>query len=345
MRKSILPLAVSLLASGACTADRPSGHVVIEDFIRRATPVRCRPADPGIELAVTELRLVSDTSFLVLDEAQRQVAVLDQELRLLWRVSYPEAGPASAEGAISAAVLGDSAVAIAARHPLRIVVLSRAGELRRSVPLDFVPNSIEATSDGGLLITPMPLGARPGSLLLRYDGSGVRELGLPLRPYDDMMIRALGNAALVETLPDGGALVVHQFLAPRAFRISRDGAVSGVPVPTPDASLESVGFVPRAPITEPQMLRMAVPAMALNVDPDRGDVYLMTRSGRLRDGRPERAILHLDPGLAFLDAYLLDAPASRMVYLPRRKTALVADDEDRFHACSLAPLSTAAEGP
>jgi hypothetical protein len=327
MRESILLLPLAL---AACAGDAAPGHVVVEDFLDRSESIRCRPADPGIDLAVTELRGVSDTSFMVLDEAQRQVAVFDHDLRLLWRLEYDAAGPGSAQGAVSAAVLGDTAVAIAARDPLRVVILSLSGEPLHSIPLDFIPNSIEPTAEGDLLITPMPLGERPASLLVRYGPAGFEEVGIPLRPYDDMMIRALGNAALVETLPGGDAIVVHQFLAPRGYRVAAHGVVTQIPVPTPDATLGQLTFVPKAPITEDQMLRMLLPGMALSVDDATDHVYLMTRSGRTVRGRPERAILRLD---------------DRMVYLPARQTALVVDDGDRFHACILPSRGATADSP
>ncbi|NIU79416.1 MAG: hypothetical protein GWN71_39500 [Gammaproteobacteria bacterium] len=93
------------------------------------------------------------------------------------------------------------------------------------------------------------------------------------------------------------------------------------------------------------MLRMLVPGMALGVDPLRGYVHLMTRSGRLIDGRPQRAILRLDDRLRFLEGFTLDVPAGRMVYLARREIALVIDDEDRFHACPLRSATAATPGP
>ncbi|NIQ59232.1 MAG: hypothetical protein GWN71_39495, partial [Gammaproteobacteria bacterium] len=80
-------------------------------------------------------------------------------------------------------------------------------------------------------------------------GADFHELDVPLRPYADMMIRALGNAALVETLPAGDAIVVHQFLAPRGFRVGAGGEVTPLAVPTPDGTLEHLSFVPTAPVT------------------------------------------------------------------------------------------------
>lgn len=334
MRKPILPFVLGLMA---CSGDGAPAPAVIVGFLDRTRAVDCERVELTVGPAVTELRMGTDTTFLVLDDPGRQVLEFDHDLRLLWHADYPASGPASAEAAVSAALLGDTAVAIAGRAGLRLVVIGRDGELIRSSAMDFIPNSIEATPDGAVLVTPMALGDKPPTLLQRFDGGEFRSVDVRPRPYDDMMIRALGNAALVEVLPDGGALLVHQYLAPRAFHVGPDGAVSDVAMPVPDATAASASFIPTAPITEDQMPRLMIPAMAMSVDPLRSEVYVLTRSGRTVDGRPERALLRLDDRLNFLDAFTLNVPAGAMVYLPHRRTALVVDEEDAFHACPLAP--------
>ncbi len=150
-----------------------------------------------------------------------------------------------------------------------------------------------------------------------------------------MAVNALGNSALVEELPDGSLLVVHQFFRPRAYRLAASGDVESLTPPTPDATARQVEFVPRAPITDDQLPRTLIPAMAMTVDPLRSDVYVLTRSGRTLDGRPERAILRLTDRLEFLHGYTLPLPAVSMVFLPRRRAALILDDEDAFHVCPL----------
>lgn len=331
MRKSILlPL---LLA--ACSGDGEDATFrVVEDFHARSTPVTCSTADLG-EVAVEELRLVTDTTFLVLDAAQRRLAEYDEELRLLWTLEYPEHGPAAVESPVSATLIGDSAVAILDRGGLKLVILDRAGDLIRAEPLTFIPHSMAALGDD-VLVTAVPLGASPEALLFRLRGAEMEALPVPPRPYTDMMVGTLGNSTIVETFPEGSALVVHQFLAPRAFHVDLDGdTVSPLPVPTPDATAGLVEAVPRAPITEDQFGDLLVPALAMSLDRTRREVYLLTRSGRLVDGRRERALLRLDDGLGYLESYLLDAHAVRMVVLPRRRAAVVTDDLDRPYLCPL----------
>lgn len=330
MRKSILLLL--LLAS--CSDSAPPGHRVIADFQDRAEPITCRAVDVS-DVAVEELRLATDSSVLVLDAAQRRVSEYGDDLRRLWTLEYQQAGPAAVDRPVSATLLGDSAIAIAARGGLRVVVLDRDGGLLRARQLSFMPGALTATDDGTILLTATPLGSRPESLLFRLGDEAVEALPVPGRPYADMTVGALGNTTRVEMLEPDVALVVHQFLAPRALRVSLGtGEVSVLPVPTPDATADRIEFVPLPPVTEDQLGDMLVPAIAVSVDRRRGEVFLLTRSGRWV-GRWERAILRLSRDLELLDAFILDVHAVHMAVLPRQRAAVVADDLDRFFFCPL----------
>lgn len=329
MRKSIL-LSLLVPACAGDAADR--GYRAVPDFVARSTPVECAPVDLG-PMAVDGLRSVTDTSFIVLDAAGRRVSVFGDDLRQRWTVEYHERGPGAVDGAVDATLLGDTAVAVIARGGLRLVILDRAGRPLHVESLLFVPNAIAATGDE-LLLTPMPLGPAPASLLFSFRHRALEEVPIPRRPYDDMLVGALGNSTLVETFPDGGALVVHQFLRPRALHVSPDRAVvTPVAVPIPDLTRELADAVPRPPITEAQFDRMLLPAMAMSVDRGRREAYLLTRSGRRVDGRRERAVLRTDDRLRYLASYLLDVNAVHLAVLPRRGGAVVVDDADRVFLC------------
>lgn len=329
MRK--LTLLLLPLANGC--GDVAATQGVIESFRTEATPLTCETVDLGVDTAPTELRLASDSTWTLLDEAQRQLMTFTDEFRLIRQIELPDIGPGAVEHPISAVLLGDTAVAVAARGGLRLVVLSMDGALRRSVPLEFIPNAI-AASDSGILATPMPFGDRPSTLLLRNVDDDWEEMPVPKRAYDDMSIAALGNAALVETFPDGRILVMHQFFRPRAFIVD-SGRVDAVTPPIPDGTREQLDFVPRAPITDDQIRRTMVPALAMTIDPHRSEVYVLTRSGGELDDRLERAILRLSDRLAFIEGYTLPVIARSMVFLPRRHAALVVDDLDGLHLCAL----------
>lgn len=332
MRESILFL---LFVAVACDSGGEPGYAVIDDFSRRATPLSCEVVDLGVEAAVSELRLANDSTWTLLDAPGLQVMTFDDHLALLDRTPLQAAGPGAAPNPTSVVLLGDTALVVAARGEPRIVMLTRAGEEIVSTPLEFIPHSLAAVGSGAVLITPMPFGTRPPTLLMRWEGGAVGPVAVPKRSYDDMMISALGNATLVESLPDGSALVVHQFLQPRAFRVAAGGEAEALVLPTPDGTRDQIAYVPRAPITEDQLGLTLVPAMAMSVDRGRSHVYLMTRSGREVADRAERAILRLSEGLEFMDGFTLPVVAGSMIYLPRREAALVVDDSDTFFLCPL----------
>jgi hypothetical protein len=340
MRTSTLLLLLVLVACGETENEE---YVVIEDFLARSRALSCEPLGALGYMAVTELRVASDSTIMVLDGPGRRLIELDPALRPIWEMDVPSEGPGAINTPVSMAVVGDTAIAIAERQGLQLIVFSRSGQLIRTTPLGFAPSAVVARPSGELLVTAMPFGETPRTLLFRHDGSGLREVPVPPRPYPDMFIGALGNTTLAEAFPDGAVLVMHQFMAPRAFRVEVDGRVDRLPVPTPDATRAAIDYVPAGPLVEAEIERMLVPASAMSVDPSRSEVYLLTRSGRRLEGGTERALLRLDAGLGLLQAFTLDFVARHMAVLPREQTVLIVDDQDRFHACDLRRLNGHAE--
>jgi hypothetical protein len=330
---------VLLLAVAACSDAEPEEYVIIDDFLRRSTTLECVALPGAVEFAVTEMHAATDSTVLVLDGPGRSLLELDPALRVVWAFQAPAAGPGALEAPVDAVALGDTAVVVAERRGLRLIVFRRDGELIRSTPLPFVPHSLAAGSSGDVLLTAMPMGGRPPSLLFRYDGEELHEVPVPPRSYADMMVGAIGNSALVDVLDGGDALLVHQFLSPRAFRVGVAGGIEPLRVPTPDATRAQLPYVPVAPITDDQLPLMLVPSMAMTVDRSKSEVYLLTRSGRMRGENAERAVLRLDDRLRLLDSYIINVVARGIAFLPRTGTALVVDDEDRFHACHLPATS------
>lgn len=328
-------LLLFLLSGIACGAPDADVYAVVDDFLARAVPASCVRAQAEDSLAVTEMRAASDSTWLVLDEPRRRITELDHELRTLWSMEYPAVGPGSAGKAVSAALVGDSAVAIADRGGLRLLILSRSGGLLASTPLGFLPNRLATLPGGEVLVTPLRLGDDPPTLLVRFAGGRRSDVAVPPRYYENVMVRAMGNIARVETFPDGRALVLHEYLAPRGFAVEPDGSVTRLAVPTPDATLGQLDYVPTPPLTEEDQPRIMVPALGLSVDRARSEAYLMTRSGRTVGGIAQRAILRVDDRLRFLEAYTVDVRARDMAVLPRLGVAMLADDEDAIFTCAL----------
>jgi hypothetical protein len=332
MRKCLI---VVLLGAAACGDPESGEYVVIQGFHDRSQPAECVSAPAMPELAVTELQPASDSTALVLDGPNRRIVELDASLRELWSMTAPAAGPGSFQAPVDAVALGDTAIAVAERAGLRLIVYRRNGEHLRTVTLPFIPAALAVEPGGTVLVTPMALGGRPASLLFRYDGEELREVGIPPRPYADMVVSALGNTTKVGVLGSGDAIVVHQFLSPRGFRVGPAGEIEQLRVPTPDATRAQLAYIPVPPITEDQVPRILVPVIAMSVDPRRGEVYVVTRSGRMNGEDGERAILRLDERLGLLDSFIMDMSARGIAYLPAGDVVVVVDNQDRFHTCHL----------
>ena len=338
MRKSIL-LPLLLLA---CAGDHADAYYAVPDFAARAWPLTCSPVDLG-DVAIDELRSATDTSFLVLDAAQRRLTEFGPELQPLWTLELHSFGPAGIQRPVSATLMGDSAVAVLSQGGLKLVILGRDGGLIHAEPLEFVPHHV-AASDDELLVTAVPMGATPGALLFRFRNGSLEEVGVRPRPYNDMMVGALGNRSVVAVLPDRSALLIHQLLGPRAVHVSpARGTLSPVPMPVPDATTDRVTYVPRAPITQAQSDRMLVPAMAVAVDRARDEVYVLGRSGTALGDRWERAVLVTGPRLGFRRGYTLNVLATQMAVLPRRHALVVSDGLDRVFLCPVERADADAE--
>ena len=331
MRKSILSSVLVLASCGDAAPDRYTVVPVPEE----ATPVQCEPVEIEGAPSATEIRQSGGASWTLLDAPGREILEFDDRLRVIARTPLVEEGPGAANEPVSVAALGDTAWAVLARGGLRLVFLARDGAELSSLPLDFVPHSMEHLGGDRFLLSAMPFGDKPPGVAVLVEGDRLTPLPAARRSYPDMIVSALGNATLVRQLSDGSALLIHQFMEPRGFRVDPGGGVTSIRVPTPAGTLDAVDYVPTAPITDDQLGRALVPAIALSGDRGRGEVYLLTRSGRELNGRPERALLRLDEDLDLLRAFTLDVPAAGLAYLPDAGMAVVHDDEDRFYTCPL----------
>ena len=329
------PILLPFVVLAACADLNGASYVVLDDVLDTATPLTCTRAELGDGVAISEIRSATDSTWLLLDEPARRVTELDHRLRPIWSMEYAALGPGSVARAASVALLGDTAVAIADRGSLRLEVLSRTGAPIRSTPLDFMPNTLTATPDGDVLITPLRVGDRPETLLVRYSGTRRTDVPVPPRYYEHIVVSAMGNAARVEALPDGGALVLHEYLAPRGFRVRPDGGVEPFAVPTPAGTMSQLDYVPVAPFSEEQVPHIMVPNLGISVDRAAGDVFLMSRSGRVVDDVQERLILRLDAAFEVVEAYTVGISADRMAILPKAGVAVVSDDVDALYTCAL----------
>lgn len=332
MRTSTLPL---LLLVTACGSPSEPGGRVIEDFRARSTALSCELVQLEDELAITELRATSDTSWAVLDDAGLVVRGYSDAMRPLWAIELERDGPLGLPYPVGFAAAGDTLVYVVDRERFSLAALDARDGSGRTTRLDFIPAGVTALPGGPPVVAALPLGPQPRELLFVFEGDTLRSLDVPQRGYADMSINGLGNMILSESDAAGSLLVIHQFMAPRAFRIAPDGGVRSLTPPVPDGTAHKREYIPVPPVTEETLPHVYVGASALAADRETGEVYLLTQSGYREGDRTERAIMRLDASLGYRTSYLLDLEinAGHMAYLARRKAFLLGDDLDRLYLC------------
>lgn len=343
MHKSTLPL-LALLAIG-CSPEEPGG-VVIADFRERSDPLPCQAVQLEDDLAITDLRTTSDSSWAVLDEGRGVIRGYDDRMEPLWTVQLEQDGPLGLPHPVGLAVAGDSVAYVVDRERFALATLDTRDGTGRSMPLEFIPAGVAALPDGGAVVTALPMGPIPRELVFLVEGDSLRALDVPQRSYADMSINGLGNMVLAEPDGSGALLVVHQFMEPRAFRVSPAGDTRALALPVPDGTAHKRTYIPVPPVTPETLPHIYVGASAISVDRGTGEVYLLTQSGHREADRSERAVMRMDSSLGYSGSYLVDLGinAGHMAYLGRRNALLLGDDVDRLHLCPL-PVREGAESP
>ncbi len=332
----IRPLSlVPLLA--ACAASDAAEPVLIDDFPERSVVVRCEPARAltARESSVGDVATLSDSTFLVLYDRDRELALVGPELAPRRVVRFTEDGPAGVRSPVSATLADDTLLYVADRYRQALRLLKLDGSDGGTVHLPFPPQRVRATP-GGVHVTPFVVGRHPARLVYRVEGADVRPVGIESVPYGDPGINALANMVDVVAYPDGRVVVTHEFVVPLAhrFRTGAETPVRRVPVPLPAA----VGAALRDPAARAlgDAAPAELPVAVLSAAPDAraGHLLYLTRSGRTAPGGYfEKAVVRLDGELRYLRSYLLDVNAIRMAYLADRGATVVVDEVDRWYTC------------
>ena len=327
-----LSLAVALLLLAGCGGEE---WALIDDLPGRSPAVECEPLagpDPA-PVEVGRLRAASDSTFLLVDPAAREVVELSGDGARLATFTLTADGPRGVALLSDAIRSGDTLLVVADAGRQRLRAFDPTGRDLWTVQLDFPPQRL-AFAGGRLLITAAGMDARlPGLVYELRDGSP-RPLAVPLARHADAIARLFINDVVLEGYADGSALVAHHFVAPRAWRVGADNGIEERSVPIAAAVAGSIGYIPPIPIREEDLLRIAAPVIASAADPATGDLLYLTRSGRQRDGRSEKALVRANRDLIYLASRLLDVNAVALAYLPGApESALVVDYEGGWFRC------------
>jgi hypothetical protein len=321
-----------LPAPGCDLLSGAGGDAFVRRFADLAPVVHCDPvpALPTDGRPVRDVAPAGDTAFLVLFSDDGEAVVYDADYRRLRAVPIPRAGPGMVTLPGSAALAGDTLL-VADRATGRIQRFDLDGEPGTALSLGFRPAVIR--SEGGRTwIAPLVVGGQPGRLL--YELVGGRALPLDIRPAErtDFTLGALANAVVIAAFADGRAVLAHQFLEHRAFRIDGGRRPRAAPLPLPEGA-QWGERAPTPPITPEVLGGIFTAALAASADPRSGDLLYVVRSGRRGADHHEKALVRADRRLRFRSAVRLSINATRVVALPGRDRLLVTDAENLWYEC------------
>lgn len=325
-------------ASGSRSAHLPH-PLVLRDFDLQAPRARCdRLAGPG---PLRSLTPAGKGRLLALPASGARVDLLGPGMeRLASRNLEPlEGSPGTGIPAplhrdpVDAWLLGDTLLAVL-DGPGRALVLHPGGMLQSGpalkVELPFHPLRAVPVGGGLALVSPGPVGGR--LVHLWVGGSELRSLDIMTPPVDDARLMVLVSALVPVDLPRGEAAFLHPVLLPRGYRVRPDGAVSSFVLPIPDGQADRVGWVPRFPWSEDELVSLL--ATALDAAPDPGGGFLLlTRSGRWHHGFREKAVIRIDRDLRPVQAMRLPVNAVRAVSTPLADRVAVEDQEGSWFRC------------
>ena len=319
-----------LLFLGGCNERAATPPVFIDD-VARAPLLACTERD-GLRMpgSATELSRLGDTAVVALFGEARTVLLLNDSLRVLRQVELAREGPHGVADPASVVADGDSLL-IADAEEQRLSVLDWSGNRRGVMEVDFAPIHI-ARAGNRIAIAPAVMGRFPGTLLfsLRH-GEIVRE-DVSVVEFADLTTKALANRVKLLPVPDG-LVVLHQFFTPRALHITDNGQRE-LRVPLASALKRSVGYVPPLPLNDEALEPALMVASDAAVAGD-NELLLLVRTGRSDGDNFEKAIMRTDNQLNFMAAYRLPAYPGLLGYLPRTRTAVLVDEEDRWYTCRL----------
>jgi len=313
--------------------------MLIQDFLLQTPVVPCERWDgPGFVRSATP---VGRENILTLAANGDSVSLLDAELRVLHtrRIPHGSHGPLDP---VEAWVLGDSLLIVADARG-RALYLSAWGEPHPTgerIPLPFIPHRLVPLAGG---VGVVALGGPGGTLLHRWDRTGLAEVGIPAPSLEDPRLRLLAGTLVTTVSTSGESFLAHPLLVPLIYRVT-GSQVERAPLPISDGQGEEVGRIPQPPFEEEEILGMLAPALDLAPGAG-GSVLVLTRSGPLRGGVREKAVVQLNGRLEVKEAGRLPV---NLVLLARQEAGgrvTGMDPSGAWHRCGpLVPLQAAFVG-
>lgn len=338
------PAVVSpLLLLAACSGGGQEA-VFVDNLVERSPSLVCEVADLGSPpAAVSRLRAMNDSLLVAIAGGDRDILLLDDDLRVLTRIHWEKDGPVSLSDPSDAVLVGDSLLVIADRERARLAFLDLGGGDRGSLPLGFAPHRL-LRFGRGYLVSAIALLPAQAELLYQVSDTSIRALGIPPLQVPDWQLKAMGNATVLEPVGGGRVILGHQFIEPVAhlLDVSAEGdpsTVRQVGVPLPGGVRGAVGYLPERPFTDESLSKLLAPMLDAASDTVAGEILYLTRTGRRIGDHWEKALVRADRDLGYLDSFVLPVNAGRFAYLPRRHEIIAVAEDERWYRCPLAPRS------
>lgn len=313
---------------------REESVVRIADFESRSPLAVCERMEGDDRLAsVTSLRPASDTTLLVVDPSGRQVALVDRNGRVLLAHEFPEEGPGSISRLADAAISGDTLLVVTDAGRNRVMGLSLDGSERWALELAFPPQNVAFAGDR-LLIAALGMDPRIPGLVLERRDADFEPIGVPFIHEPDALARMFANSVSLYGLADGSAVVAHELVHARAWRVPPAGPPVRASIPVAEAVAHQIGYMPPMPLREEDLDDVATPVISLTLDEVGGDLFFLTRSGRRADGYLEKAVVRASADFSYLGSMRLPFNATEIALLRAEPDSLIIVDPDlRWHRC------------
>jgi hypothetical protein len=325
MKPVVLPLL--LLAIGCQkAADSPA----FVDGLDRA-PIACTEhASLNMPGTAGEISAAGDTALAALFPDAGTVLLLNQRLDVVRRLQLDEHGPRGVSDP-SSVLMRDSLLYVADAKGQKILSFDWTGRVTSFTRTDFVPIQLAAVGED-IAIAPAVIGRFPGTLLYTMRDNNLTRREVPTIDFADVTLKGLGNRIRMLSTADG-LVLIHQFFTPRAW-LWQNNELFPLQVPLASGVRSAVGYRPPLPLDEEALRPALVVANDAARGPD-GELLILTRSGAIRRGGFEKAILRTSSDLAYLSGYRLPVNAGLMAYLAAPRKIVLVDDEDRWYTCAL----------
>ncbi|HET9441529.1 MAG TPA: hypothetical protein VFO52_15240 [Longimicrobiales bacterium] len=327
-------LTLAMVACAACGPDANQPRYIAAQDVRSDVLCRALKTLPDSS-PISDLSTVDDTSFAVLYDQDRLLAIYNSTFERTAALTFDRDGARGVLHPVSAAVT-DSLIYIADDGRSVIRYFDRRGRDRGTLHLRFMPRRIRA-GGGDVVVAPLVAGGSPGHLLFRVQNQQVVPLGGSIARYDDLGLNTLANMTSLAAFP-GRFVVMHELVVPFGYVIRPSSAVAStrrIALPVPASERARISRVPAERITEKNVNELGVIAFAATESRANGHSFYVTRTGDGKRHPFRKIVVQLDSLMQLQRVFGIDVHPHHLAYLHDRASLIAVDAEDKWFECPL----------